>query len=102
MERNQAPNLVSITFFPNCNCWLLIWASLAQSLLNSVNFEPAVAITHSDGNPSTILRYVSSEQKTVTGGTETIINLKACAKVNKAISSRNSFFMLFWVIIIGY
>ena len=39
-------------------------------------FEPAVAITHSDGNPSTILRYVSSEQKTVTGGTETIINLK--------------------------
>lgn len=23
-------------------------------------FEPAVAITHSDGNPSTILRYVSS------------------------------------------
>ena len=39
-------------------------------------FEPAVAITHSDGNPSTILRYVSSEQKAVTGGTETIINLK--------------------------
>lgn len=26
-------------------------------------FEPAVAITHNDGNPSTILRYVSSEQK---------------------------------------
>lgn len=39
-------------------------------------FEPAVAITHSDGNPSTILRYVSSEQKAVTGGTETIIRLK--------------------------
>lgn len=27
-------------------------------------FEPAVAITNNDGNPSTILRYVSSEQKT--------------------------------------
>ena len=39
-------------------------------------FEAAVAISHSDGNPSTILRYVSSEQKAVTGGTETIINLK--------------------------
>ena len=39
-------------------------------------FEPAVAITHSDGNPSTILRYVSSEQKAVAGGTETIIRLK--------------------------
>ena len=39
-------------------------------------FEPAVAITHSDGNPSTILRYVSSEQKAVAVGTETIIRLK--------------------------
>ena len=39
-------------------------------------FEPAVAITHNDGNPSTILRYVSSEQKAVTGGTETVIQLK--------------------------
>ena len=39
-------------------------------------FEPAVAITHSDGNPSTILRYISSEQKAVAGGTETIIQLK--------------------------
>lgn len=25
-------------------------------------FEPAVAITHNDGNPSTILRYISSEE----------------------------------------
>ena len=39
-------------------------------------FEPAVAITHNDGNPSTILRYVSSEQKAVAGGTETVIQLK--------------------------
>ena len=39
-------------------------------------FEPAVAITHNDGNPSTILRYVSSEQKAVAGGTETTIQLK--------------------------
>ncbi|MCS2659324.1 hypothetical protein NXW67_05050 [Bacteroides fragilis] len=39
-------------------------------------FEPAVAITNNDGNPSTILRYVSSEQKTVEGGTETIIRMK--------------------------
>lgn len=39
-------------------------------------FEPAVAILHNDGNPSTILRYVSSEQKTVEGGMETIINLR--------------------------
>ncbi|MDR0891487.1 MAG: alpha-galactosidase, partial [Mediterranea sp.] len=39
-------------------------------------FEPALAITHNDGNPSTILRYVSSEQKAVEGGMETIIRLK--------------------------
>lgn len=39
-------------------------------------FEPAVAITHNDGNPSTILRYVSSETLPVAGGTETIIRLK--------------------------
>ena len=39
-------------------------------------FEPAVAILHNDGNPSTILRYVSSEQKKVEGGMETIINLR--------------------------
>lgn len=39
-------------------------------------FEPAVAILHNDGNPSTILRYVSSESKAVDGGTETIIRLR--------------------------
>lgn len=39
-------------------------------------FEPAVAITNNDGNLSTILRYVSSEQKAVEGGTETIIRMK--------------------------
>lgn len=39
-------------------------------------FEPAIAITHNDGNPSTILRYLSSQQKPVKGGTETIIVMK--------------------------
>lgn len=39
-------------------------------------YEPAVAILHNDGNPSTILRYVSSEAKAVNGGTETIIKLR--------------------------
>lgn len=39
-------------------------------------FEPAVAITHSDGNPSTVLQYVSSEQKSIKGGIETVIRLK--------------------------
>lgn len=39
-------------------------------------FEPALAITHNDGNPSTVLKYVSSETRTVSGGTETIIRLK--------------------------
>ena len=39
-------------------------------------FEPAVAITHHDGNPSSIFRYVSSEQKAVADGTETVIHLK--------------------------
>ncbi len=38
-------------------------------------FEPAVAITHADGNKSTFLYYQSHEQKSVNGGTETIIRL---------------------------
>ena len=40
-------------------------------------FEPALGITHADGNMSTILTYVSSEQKVIDGNaTETIIRLK--------------------------
>lgn len=39
-------------------------------------FEPAVAIVHNDGNPCTILRYVSSESHAVDGGTATSIKLR--------------------------
>lgn len=39
-------------------------------------FEPAVAITHADGNMTTYLYYQSSEQKAIPGGTETVIRLK--------------------------
>ncbi len=39
-------------------------------------FEPALAMTHVDGNPSTQLTYVDSEQRTVAGGTETLIRLR--------------------------
>lgn len=39
-------------------------------------FEPALAVLHNDGNPSTILRYQSSETRQVEGGTETIIRLR--------------------------
>ena len=39
-------------------------------------FEPAVAVTHADGNMSTYLYYKSSEQKAVKGGTETVITLQ--------------------------
>ena len=38
-------------------------------------FEPAVDIEHADGNPSTLLRYVSHEVKPVQGGKETVITL---------------------------
>lgn len=43
---------------------------------NEDYFEPAIAITHNDGNPSTILYYVSSSSKAVEGGMETVINLR--------------------------
>lgn len=43
---------------------------------NEEYFEPAVGITHSDGNPSTILYYVSSSARAVEGGTETTILLR--------------------------
>lgn len=39
-------------------------------------FEPAVAMTHHDGNPSTILRYVNSSSKMIEGGVETVIHLR--------------------------
>lgn len=39
-------------------------------------FEPALAVTHADGNPSTILRYAGSEQRAVAGGTETVVRLR--------------------------
>lgn len=39
-------------------------------------FEPALFVTHNDGNMSTILRYVSSESVPVEGGTETVVRLR--------------------------
>ncbi len=38
-------------------------------------FEPAVAITHTDGNQTTYLYYQGHETKNVEGGTETVIRL---------------------------
>lgn len=38
-------------------------------------YEPAIAIMHHDGNPSTYLRYVSHTQHAIPGGTETVITL---------------------------
>lgn len=43
---------------------------------NEDYFEPAVAITHNDGNTSTYLYYVSSSTSPVEGGTQTSINLR--------------------------
>lgn len=43
---------------------------------NEEYFEPAVGITHNDGNPSTYLYYVSSSSGVVEGGTETVITLR--------------------------
>lgn len=39
-------------------------------------FEPALDVEHADQNPSTLLRYVNHEVKTVDGGKETVITLK--------------------------
>lgn len=39
-------------------------------------FEPALSITHNDGNPSTWLHYISSSTKQVTGGMQTDILLR--------------------------
>ena len=43
---------------------------------NEDYFEPAVAITHNDGNTSTYLYYVSYSTSPVEGGTQTTINLR--------------------------
>ena len=39
-------------------------------------FEPALFITHADGNPGTVLTYESMETKNVPGGTETVVRLR--------------------------
>ncbi len=39
-------------------------------------FEPALGIIHADGNMTTYLYYVDSEQKAIDGGTHTSINLR--------------------------
>ena len=39
-------------------------------------FEPAMEIRHADGNPTSVLKYVSHEQKNVDGGVQTVIRLK--------------------------
>ncbi|MDE6804913.1 MAG: alpha-galactosidase, partial [Muribaculaceae bacterium] len=39
-------------------------------------FEPALGITHADGNMTTYLYYVDSSQQTVPGGIHTRINLR--------------------------
>ena len=39
-------------------------------------FEPAMEIRHADGNPTSVLKYVSHEQTKVDGGTQTTIRLK--------------------------
>lgn len=38
-------------------------------------FEPALAVTHADGNLSTYLYFKGCEQKAISGGTETVIQL---------------------------
>ena len=43
---------------------------------NEDYFEPALALTHADGNPTTYLYYESSSTQNVAGGTETIIRLR--------------------------
>ena len=43
---------------------------------NEDYFEPALAVTHADGNPTTYLYYVSSSSHAVEGGTETVIELQ--------------------------
>lgn len=43
---------------------------------NEDYFEPAIAITHADGNMTTYLYYKGTETKTTDGGTETIVTLQ--------------------------
>ncbi len=39
-------------------------------------FEPALELRHSNGNPTSVLKYVSHTQSAIAGGTETIIRLR--------------------------
>ncbi len=39
-------------------------------------YEPAVSVLHNDGNPSTILKYVSHTESAVDGGTQFVITLQ--------------------------
>ena len=65
-------------FMPRANQTSPMWAgSEAYPVMGTEDyFEPALQLTHNNGNPTSVLKYVSHTQTARSGATETIVKLR--------------------------
>ena len=69
---------LSLLFMPRANQTSPMWAgSEAYPIMGTEDyFEPALQLTHNNGNPTSVLKYVSHTQTARSGATETIVKLR--------------------------
>lgn len=69
---------LDLLFMPRANQTSPMWAgSEAYPVMGTEDyFEPALQLTHNNGNPTSVLKYVSHTQTARNGATETIVKLR--------------------------
>lgn len=69
---------LSLLFMPRANQTSPMWAgSEAYPVMGTEDyFEPALQLTHNNGNPTSVLKYVSHTQTARNGATETVVKLR--------------------------
>jgi len=69
---------LSLLFMPRANQTSPMWAgSEAYPIMGTEDyFEPALQLTHNNGNPTSVLKYVSHTQTARNGATETVVKLR--------------------------
>lgn len=69
---------LDLLFMPRANQTSPMWAgSEAYPVMGTEDyFEPALQLTHNNGNPTSVLKYVSHTQTARSGATETIVKLR--------------------------
>jgi hypothetical protein len=69
---------LDLLFMPRANQTSPMWAgSEAYPVMGTEDyFEPALQLTHNNGNPTSVLKYVSHTQTARNGATETVVKLR--------------------------